>query len=140
MKNYSHILLTTDLTDASKAAGQRAANLAQLCQAKLSMLHVIEPIPAYGYLGVTQIESPHIDHAKHELQKIADQYGVAESHAHVAVGPTKFVIHELAEKLKVDLIVTGSHGRHGIGRLLGSTAHAILHGAKCDVLVVRSQG
>jgi len=37
----------------------------------------------------------------------------------------------------VDLIVTGSHGRHSLQLLLGSTANGILHGAKCDVLAVR---
>ncbi|WP_292363901.1 universal stress protein, partial [Methylophaga sp. UBA1464] len=36
-----------------------------------------------------------------------------------------------------DLIVVGSHGRKGIKMLLGSTANAILHHARCDVLAVR---
>jgi len=34
-------------------------------------------------------------------------------------------------------IVVGSHGRHGLALLLGSTANDILHGAPCDVLAVR---
>ena len=34
-------------------------------------------------------------------------------------------------------IVVGSHGRHGLALLLGSTASGVLHGAKCDVLAVR---
>ena len=42
-----------------------------------------------------------------------------------------------AEQNNVDLIVKGSHGRHGLELLLGSIANAILHGAKCDVLAVR---
>jgi len=40
----------------------------------------------------------------------------------------------------VDLIVVGSHGRHGLARLLGSTATRIVHNAKCDVIVVRLPG
>ncbi|HHQ41669.1 MAG TPA: universal stress protein, partial [Chromatiales bacterium] len=36
-----------------------------------------------------------------------------------------------------DLIVLGSHGRRGLTRLLGSTADAVLHSARCDVLAVR---
>ncbi|MBA6354230.1 universal stress protein, partial [Colwellia sp. BRX9-1] len=40
-------------------------------------------------------------------------------------------------KENVDLIITGSHGVHGLQLLLGSTCNAILHGAKCDVLAVR---
>ncbi len=39
--------------------------------------------------------------------------------------------------LKCDLIISGSHSRHGLEVLLGSTAHKILNLAKCDVLLVR---
>ena len=42
-----------------------------------------------------------------------------------------------AEALNADLIVVGSHGRKGLGLLLGSTATGVLHGAKIDVLTVR---
>lgn len=34
------------------------------------------------------------------------------------------------------MIVVGSHGRHGLALLLGSTANDVLHGAPCDVLAV----
>ena len=36
-------------------------------------------------------------------------------------------------------IVIGSHGRHGLALLLGSTANSVLHGASCNVYVVRVQ-
>jgi hypothetical protein len=50
--------------------------------------------------------------------------------------PKQEIIH-IAEQEKVDLIVVGSHGRHGLALLLGSTANSILHHAKCDVMAVR---
>jgi len=46
-------------------------------------------------------------------------------------------IVQYAKDNHVDLIVLGSHGRHGAKLLLGSTANAVLHHAKCDVLAVR---
>jgi len=46
-------------------------------------------------------------------------------------------IHTLANEIGADLIVVGSHGRHGLALLLGSTANGVLHGAPCDVLAVR---
>ena len=45
-------------------------------------------------------------------------------------------IHSL-EEAGADIIVVGSHGRHGLALLLGSTANGVLHGASCDVLAVR---
>ena len=43
----------------------------------------------------------------------------------------------VADEAGADLIVVGSHGRHGLALLLGSTANGVLHGAMCDVLAVR---
>ncbi len=41
------------------------------------------------------------------------------------------------EEINADLIVVGSHGRHGFALLMGSTANGVLHGARRDVLAVR---
>jgi universal stress protein A len=46
----------------------------------------------------------------------------------------------IAKERGVDLIVVGSHGRHGLQLLLGSTANGVLHLAECDVLAVRVRG
>lgn len=47
-------------------------------------------------------------------------------------------ILETAQKMKVDLIVTGSHGRHGAKKfLLGSVSTKVVDHAKCSVLVVK---
>jgi len=43
----------------------------------------------------------------------------------------------VADEQGADLIIVGSHGRHGLALLLGSTANGVLHGAACDVLAVR---
>jgi universal stress protein A len=43
----------------------------------------------------------------------------------------------MAVERGADLIVIGSHGRHGLQLLLGSTANGVLHLSECDVLAVR---
>lgn len=43
----------------------------------------------------------------------------------------------MAEDESTDLIIVGSHGRHGLALLLGSTASGVLHHSPCDVLAVR---
>lgn len=135
---YQHILATTDLTKGSKPVVRKAWELANQFDATLSIVHVIEPIPAYGYPGVTNIESPHIDAVRKELAEFSQEYMIDEANQHIEVGAPKIEILDLMKKLNIDLIVVGSHGRHGIFRLLGSTASAIVNSVECDVLTVRS--
>lgn len=136
---YQHILVCTDLTASCQQALQKAAELAKSTSATLSILHVIEPVQAYGYPGVVEIEANLVEQAKHELQGFCKTYGIPESKQNIVIGPTKREILKTASQQGVDLIVTGSHGRHGMELLLGSTANAVLHGAECDVLTIRIQ-
>jgi universal stress protein A len=46
-------------------------------------------------------------------------------------------MHSMAKDQDIDLIVVGSHGRHGLALIFGSTSNSVLHGATCDVLAVR---
>ena len=55
----------------------------------------------------------------------------------VEIGSPADEIHHMAEKLNADLIVIGTHGQSGLRLLLGSTANAVLHGVKRDVLAVK---
>jgi nucleotide-binding universal stress UspA family protein len=53
--------------------------------------------------------------------------------------PAKIILDE-ADQWDPDLIVVGSHGRHGVGRfLLGSVSEAVAMHAHCSVEVVRSR-
>jgi universal stress protein A len=54
------------------------------------------------------------------------------------VGDPATLIAEAAKRIRVDLIVMGTHGRSGIGRLLlGSVAQAVLSNVACNVILVR---
>ena len=77
--------------------------------------------------------------AKNKLSDLAKKLGVEQDRLWVELGSPKLEITRIAEENQVDLIVVGSHGRHGFALLLGSTANGILHHAKCDVLAVRLQ-
>jgi len=141
MAEYKHILFATDLTDeCHKTVAIKAQHLAKLYGAKLSLVHSIEPLPAYGYEGLTDIESPYIDHAKEAMENIAKELQITDDDREIVFGPTKRTIPEHAGTIDADLIIVGSHGRSGITLLLGSTAQAILNKSPCDVLVVRMEG
>jgi universal stress protein A len=139
---YKHILLTTDFSEGSEAVYEKAISLAKQMKARLSFLHVVEPLPGYGYgfVGSAEMELQLIEEAKKALALLGKKYHIPSKDQYVEVGPTKVEIHRLAEKYGVDLIVVGSHGRHGLSYLLGSTANAVIHGASCDVLTIRIKG
>ncbi|MES2217978.1 MAG: universal stress protein [Pseudomonadota bacterium] len=136
---YKHILFATDLTDETDFIISKVRGMRGFCGAKLSLVHVVEPMPgySYAYLGIEDIEGQLIDEAKEALNKLAAQLNVGPSDLFIEVGPTKSKILKVADEIGADLIICGSHGRHGLSLLLGSTANAVLHGAKCDVLTVR---
>jgi universal stress protein A len=62
---------------------------------------------------------------------------VPEARQFTPIGHAATEIQRVARDLDADLIVIGTHGRHGLGLLLGSTANGVLHGVKRDVLAVR---
>jgi universal stress protein A len=136
---YKKILFATDLTDDVSYLVQRVRQMQQLTGAVLALVHVVEPLPgySYAYLGIEDIEGQLIQEARQSLERLGDQLKVGTHHQFIEVGPTKTKILKIAEDIAADLIVCGSHGRHGLSLLLGSTANAILHGAKCDVLTIR---
>jgi len=136
---YKHILLATDLSDDSEYILKKVRSIRGYTGAKLSLIHVVEPMPgySYAYLGIEDIEGQLIEESRVALAKVGQSLEVDKKDQWIEVGPTKSKIHSVAEEIGADLIICGSHGRHGLSLLLGSTANAILHGAKCDVLVVR---
>ncbi|XP_047972986.1 universal stress protein A-like protein [Salvia hispanica] len=68
---------------------------------------------------------------------ICSKYGVS-GETITQVGEPKEVICEAVEKLNIDLLVLGSHGRRGLQRaFLGSVSDYCVHNAKCHVLVVK---
>lgn len=75
--------------------------------------------------------------ARELLQKLAKKHGLSEENTHVLTGSTAKNIRNYAIETKADCITIGSHGRHGIGLLLGSTASSVIHGTPCDILVVK---
>lgn len=142
MSEYRHILCAVDLSDENIVVASRAAELSKFYQTQLSLLHVVEyiPIDLANELVLPQqqeIEQQLVAQAKSNLAALAKRIDVEQVNEVVVQGSTKSEIVEYAIDNKVDLIVLGRHGRHGISRLLGSVANAVLHHASCDVLAVK---
>ncbi len=138
---YKKVLFATDFDDVGISAAHKAKKISDENKAELILVHVVEPIPAYaypGFAGFAEVEVSIREQAEKELNALAERLGVDAKHRLIEFGSTKNEVLRVAQEHNVDLIVTGSHGKHGLALLLGSTANAILHGAECDVLIVRS--
>lgn len=142
MNLYKNILVCIDLhQDCDVPTLSRASEIAKQYQAKIALLHAIEHVNAYGvaqaYPTILDLEEQMMVDAQVELAKFGEKYQIPKESQYVEIGSPKSVILTKAAELKADLIIVGSHGRHGISLLLGSTANSVLHHAHCDVLAVK---
>lgn len=143
MQHYQHILLAVDFSEHSSVVAHRAKALSELYKAKLSIVHVTENMPITNSLDGQMmpfdldINEELMEMAKKRLEKTGTELGIAADNQWLVIGSPKIEIVNIAIEQKVDLIVVGSHGRHGLALLLGSTANGVLHHAECDVLAVR---
>jgi universal stress protein A len=145
MRDYQHVLLAVDYSEQGLYVAEKARSLAYRYQAKLSIIHVLDNIPmpdtSYGTVIPLNQDSSYdlLEAEKAKLMQLGDQLNVAFANRWMLWGVPKQEIIHIAEQEKVDLIVVGSHGRHGLALLLGSTANSVLHYALCDVLAIRLQ-
>jgi universal stress protein A len=110
----------------------------------LDLVYVREEIPVVFAgaplappLAYTSDTNEHKIQAQKMLRELAKKYAISEKNTHILTGSTSQEIRNFAKKTKVDCIVIGSHGRHGVALLLGSTATSVIHGTPCDILVVK---
>ena len=132
------ILFPTDFSDTSKRAQSYAAALANRFRAKLLVLHAKDPrdynLPPETWERAENAEADKMQ----ELQKsIASSFPSLKSELCVGEGTAWQIVESALAKHKVDLIVLGTRGRTGIGKLLlGSQAEEIFRHATCPVLTV----
>jgi universal stress protein A len=123
---YTRVLAAVDLSGEASQVMDHARRVADACGAELKLCHVSKHLQ----------ESGQKDDWK-RLLDFAAGYDLAATDIHELAGRTAHAIHNLAEELDVDLVVVGTHGKHGANLITGSTANAVLHGANCDELSVR---
>lgn len=147
MSNYSHILAAVDFSAAADIVLSKAHEIAQRNNAKLSLLHVVEYMPPIDTAFDPMLagnwmlgEDTLVDNARQSLLKFSERHGLNDVELEVQLGTPKQEITRYVEENKCDLVVMGSHGRHGLNILLGSTANAVLHAMPCDILTVKIAG
>jgi len=146
---YKNILVAVDGSDTSNLALQEAIKLAKEQQAALRLVHVVDETPAYMTMDIPYSIADYQKAMREAGQKVLATCAAAARQAGTEVD-TKFVVLELlaqricdaiseeAKRWPADLIVIGTHGRHGFNHLLlGSVAEGVIRLATKPVLVIR---
>lgn len=139
---WRHILAPVDFSAHAERSVKRAAALARENNARLTLLHVVENIVLYDdfydpVMPLTiEYEDSMVEAAAQRLSDWTRELEIGSPQLEVLLGSASSTILSYAEAQDVDLIVMGSHGRKGLGRLLGSTTHSVLNRARCEILSV----
>jgi len=141
MRPIKNILCPTDFSRPAQVALPVALALARDHGAKLTLLHV-RPRPAammMGEFGSLPPEPGETDEAlKGKMRQLLPVEFLGAFQCCVADGDAAEEILKAAQQGPCDMIVLGTHGRSGLGRLLlGSVAEAVLRSAPCPVLTVK---
>lgn len=134
------ILFPTDFSDHSRYAFALAGILARDTGSRLIVLHVITP-PSPTTGGGASFVDPDVleQQVRDKLRALAAQNPMVRMEQRVAAGTDAAAeILQAAKETECNLIVMGTHGRTGLGRLLmGSVAETVMRRAHCPVVTAR---
>jgi len=144
MKRRREILYATDFSSASRAAFAEAVDFARRARVRLVVLHVMVPPSPFvaGELPASWVELE-VRARRDGERKLAAAVSRAERsgldvRGELIKGLPAETIVRAARRAGAELIVIGTHGRSGLGRLfMGSVASRVLQLARCPVLTVR---
>ena len=140
---FKTILYPADFSESSRQAFDMASSVAATCGARIIALHVGSP-PLMVTDGVMAAPVPVVEEYDREglevqLREFVRPPGAVALEYRVVFGNPAEQVLANAEACRADLIVMGTHGRSGLGRLLmGSVAEQVLRKAKCPVLLVKA--
>ena len=146
-----HILAATDLEETSLPALRMALDLASGLGARVTLVHVIEPIAsppgleAYALEGMPadweqRVERGRLGAVHRRLEALVRDNGRpgVEVATHIVTGLMPGALVDAATDVGADLLVLGTHGRSGVAHfLLGSVAEKVVRASPCPVLTVR---
>lgn len=145
MKPFKKILVPVDFAPHSAEAIQTAADISRRYSASLTLLHVYEPVTYILPEGYVLFTPEQLNTITTELQRRLDESAAEARSAGAYEVSTRLLQGSPSAEIIAsqedghDLIVMGTHGRTGMGRmLLGSVAEKVVRAAHCPVLTVRA--
>ena len=140
--SIKNILFATDFSEVSESALPYATALSLRYGSTVHVAHVLQEVtflrpgaPDPAVMG-SIYEDAH-SNAQERMQKVAEKLRGFPHHTYLRHGKPYEVLSEIIAEQDVDLLVAGTHGRTGLGRLvMGSVAEQILRQVSCPVLTV----
>ncbi len=137
-----NILFATDFSEASEAALPYAAAFSARYGSQIHLTHVLPEVtflrpgvPDPAVIGSTYEDAR--SGTREKMRRLARRLKDYSHSTYVRHGEIARVVSDLVREQEIDLVVAGTHGRTGLGRLImGSVAEEILCQAPCPVLTV----
>jgi nucleotide-binding universal stress UspA family protein len=139
------VLCATDFSETASQALHHATRLASRHQARLVLVHIVEPLPADPYpmpAALPTGEANLRELGSERLQQLAREIAAPglRVETRLEMGPPGSQLLEVAERERASLIVLGTRGLTGFRHLVfGSTAEHVVRCARCPVLTVHPE-
>jgi nucleotide-binding universal stress UspA family protein len=146
---YTHILVAVDGSDTSNLAVKEAVKLAKEQKATVRLVHVVDETPAYTMAEMPFPISEYKNLMRESGEKLLADCATTVRSTGITYDTKCLIIDSLARRIcdviceeakcwPADLIVIGTHGRHGFDHfLLGSVAEGVIRVASKPVLIIR---
>ena len=147
------VLIALDYDPTAQKVAEAGFSIATTMKAEVTLLHVISdplfyssveysPIMGFnGYMDTAQLQLNSVDSLKkaslHFLEKSKNHLGDKSIHTLVEEGEVADSVLRIAEKMKADIIVMGSHSRKWLENIIiGSATEKVLHSTKVPLLII----
>ncbi len=136
---FQNILYATDFSPMAEFAASYAAEVARRYGAKIFAVHV-RPLDSYTMAPPESwpaLKEASEFQAKEQAAHMDGLFPDVEHQSNVTEGGVWEVLSDMIGRYHIDLIVMGTHGRQGLGKiLLGSVTESVLRRAPCPVLTI----
>lgn len=139
------LLVPIDFSEATEAVLEEARKLSKSLDARVVLLHVIEPVASYIPVGASmdvlaapiQENLPNQETIQKRLDQLATRLGTIPTASHAVIGTAVSEILDFAESEDVTYILLGSHGHGALYHLFsGSVVTGVLKKSKRPVVVI----
>jgi nucleotide-binding universal stress UspA family protein len=140
--SLKNILFATDFSEASENALSYATAMSLRYGGMVHVAHVLPELNVMRPSAIDPVTIGSIYEGAHsgpqeKIQQLSLRLKAFPHHTYVRHGKVSKVLSQIIDENQIDLLVTGTHGRTGVGKLLlGSVAEEVFRTATCPVLTV----